>query len=131
MTALLIVAGYLGVSVLVACWQVARQGDIGEAARRERCRLAAERIERGAYRLTNAQAEHLMGDLFPRPMGAPSIVEDVQRLREWREHRALRGVDHRWLHAVEDLPNEQAFDAIAADQILSFCVGGYEIEGGE
>lgn len=82
--------------------------------------------------ITSEQAERIMANLFPRPMGARaacdaqslSTVEDVASLRAWREHRALKSIDHTTRHSVDAVT-----DGEAATEIMQFCVGPMECEG--
>jgi hypothetical protein len=81
--------------------------------------------------ITPKIADRIMGDLFPRPMGARpmedaasfSTARDVATLREWREHRAVKGIDHHTRHFAEGVT-----DSECAREILQFTVGGYEVE---
>jgi hypothetical protein len=88
--------------------------------------------------ISEAKAHALMSDLFPgkfmRPLGARpredaaslSTQADVSRLREWREHRATKGIDHHTRHFAEG-----AVASEWATEVMQLCVGPLEIEGGE
>lgn len=87
---------------------------------------------RGKPMLTEPQARRVIRDLFPRPMGARpredalslSTEQDVLRLRDWREHRALNSRDHTTRHHAEgSVPSEWA------TEVMQLCVGPLEVEG--
>lgn len=68
---------------------------------------------------------------FAKPLGARgwddaaslSAEADVSRLREWRKHRALRGIDHHTRHYAEGtIPSEWA------REVMVFCNGGLEVD---
>lgn len=114
-------AGLAGTLLLIAvllyraAWMMERE----DAKRWERrARAAGWHPE-----ITPQIADRIMSNLFPRPMGAPSVVKEVERLREYREHRALRGIDHHRRHEVA-----ATCDSEAAREILTRTCGGLEVD---
>jgi hypothetical protein len=77
-----------------------------------------------------SRAPAILREIF-RPLGARpredaaslSTQADVSRLREWREHRATKGIDHHTRHFAEGVT-----DSECAREILQFTVGGWEID---
>lgn len=62
-------------------------------------------------------ATRIMADIF-----APSTVRDVAREREWRERRALQGIDHHTRHFAEGVTASEW-----ARECMTFCIGGVEV----
>lgn len=86
--------------------------------------------------ISETQARTLMADLFPsrfaRPMGARpredalslSTAADVQRLRAWRQRRAVTSRDHLTKHFAEGVTGSEW-----ATEVMHLCVGPLEVEG--